>query len=119
MKAPSIRRRLLALLLLPAVLILIAGTLSDYFTALTPYRDAYDQALSDAALAISAHVRIDAQGKPTLSLPPDAIAILRYDSYDSIFFKVTTESGAFVAGDRDLPQLPDDTNNPARGFARY
>jgi len=119
MTAPSIRKRLFALLLLPAVLILIAGTLSDYFTALTPYRDAYDQALFDAALAVSAHVRVDPQGQPTLSLPPDAIAILRYDSYDSIFFKATTESGDFIAGDRDLPQLPRDSNNPARGYAQY
>ena len=60
MTSPSIRKRLLALLLLPAVLILTAGTLSDYFTALPPYRDAYDQALFDAALAVSAHVRADA-----------------------------------------------------------
>jgi two-component system, OmpR family, sensor histidine kinase TctE len=119
MTAPSIRKRLLALLLLPAVLILTAGTLSDYFTALTPYRDAYDQALFDAALAVSAHVRADAQGHPTLSLPPDAIAILRYDSYDSIFFKVTTETGAFIAGDRGLPDVLEPTNNPARGYAQY
>jgi two-component system, OmpR family, sensor histidine kinase TctE len=118
-KAPSIRKRLLALVLLPAVLIQTAGTLSDYFTALTPYRDAYDQALFDAALAISAHVRPDAQGQPNLSLPPDAIAILRYDSYDSIFFKVTTAMGAFIAGDRDLPELHDTTSNPARGYAQY
>src|SRR3954467_1218661 len=120
MTAPSIRKRLLALLLLPAVLILIAGTLSDYFTALTPYRDAYDQALFDAALAISAHGRVDGEGgRPTLSLPPDAIAILRYDSYDSIFFKVTSGSGDFIAGDPDLPQLPPETTNPARGYTRY
>ena len=119
MTAPSIRKRLLALLLLPAVLILIAGTLSDYFTALAPYRDAYDQALFDAALAVSAHVRADARGRPTLSLPPDAIAILRYDTYDSIFFKVTSQSGDFIAGDRDLPQLPPEQTNPARGYTRY
>jgi len=119
MTAPSIRKRLLGLLLLPAVLILIAGTLSDYFTALGPYRDAYDQALFDAALAVSAHVRADARGLPTLSLPPDAIAILRYDTYDSIFFKVTSESGDFIAGDRDLPQLPPEQTNPARGYTRY
>ena len=119
MTAPSIRKRLLALLLLPAVLILIAGTLSDYFTALAPYRDAYDQALFDAALAISGHVRVDSQGRRTLSLPADAIAILRYDTYDSIFFKVTTEAGEFIAGDRDLPELHDNTTNPARGYARY
>src|SRR3569832_1080633 len=119
MNAPSIRKRLLAWLLLPAVLILTAGTLSDYFTALPPYRDAYDQAFFDAALAVSAHVRTDAQGRRTLSLPPDAIAILRYDSYDSIFFKVTTDSGEYIAGDRDLPQVAEESNNPARGFIQY
>lgn len=119
MNAPSIRKRLLAWLLLPAVLILTAGTLSDYFTALPPYRDAYDQALFDAALAVSAHVRTDAHGHRTLSLPPDAIAILRYDSYDSIFFKVTTDAGDYIAGDRDLPQLGEESSNPARGYAQY
>src|ERR1700759_5086553 len=119
MTALSVRKRLLTLLLLPAVLILTAGTLSDYFTALPPYRDAYDQALFDAALAVSAHVRADAHGHRTLSLPPDAIAILRYDSYDSIFFKVTTETGEFIAGDSDLPQLAQEPTNPARGYARY
>jgi two-component system sensor histidine kinase TctE len=119
MTAPSIRKRLLALLVAPAVLILTVGTLSDYFTALTPYRDAYDQALLDAALAISAHVRADPQGRLTLSLPPDAIAILRWDSYDSIFFKVTSSTGAFIAGDRDLPELRDPSSNPARGYAQY
>src|SRR3569833_713140 len=119
MTAPSIRKRLLALLLLPAVLILIAGTLSDYFTALAPYRDAYDQALFDAALAVSAHVRADARGHPTLFFLADAIAILRYDTYDAIFFKVTSESGEIIAGDRDLPQLPPEKTNPARGYTRY
>jgi two-component system, OmpR family, sensor histidine kinase TctE len=117
--SPSIRKRLLGWTLLPAVLILTAGTLSDYFTALPPYRDAYDQALFDAALVVSAHVRTDAQGRRTLSLPPDAIAILRYDSYDSIFFKVTTDSGDYIAGDRDLPQLGEESINPARGYAQY
>jgi two-component system sensor histidine kinase TctE len=119
MTAPSIRKRLLAWVLLPAVLILTAGTLSDYFTALSPYRDAYDQALLDAALAVSAHVRPDRQGNLTLSLPPDAISILRWDSHDSIFFKVSNSAGAFIAGDRDLRELPASSNDPARGYSSY
>jgi two-component system, OmpR family, sensor histidine kinase TctE len=119
MTAPSIRKRLLALLLLPAVLILTAGTLSDYLTALTPYRDAYDQALLDAALAVSAHVRPDPRGRPSLSLPPDAIAILRWDSSDSVFFKVANSAGTFIAGDRDLEELHVMSANPARGYSRY
>src|ERR1700753_2985872 len=118
MPPPSIRKRLLAWVLIPAVLILCAGTLSDYFTALTPYRDAYDQALLDAALAVSAHVRPDAQGNLTLSLPPDAISILRWDSYDSVFFKITHSTGAFIAGDRDLQDLPPAPTNPARGYSK-
>src|SRR3569833_4119795 len=119
MTSLSIRKRLLALLLLPPALTLTVGTLGDYFTALAPNRDAYDQALFDAALAVSAHVRADARGHPALSLPPDAIAILRYDTYDSIFFKVTSEYGDFIAGDRDLPQLPPEKTNPERGYTRY
>jgi two-component system sensor histidine kinase TctE len=119
MNSPSIRKRLLAWLLVPTVLILAVGTLSDYFTALPPYRDAFDQVLFDAAIAVSGHIRTDAQGHRTLSLPPDAIAILRYDSYDSIFFKITTDSGDYIAGDRDLPQLPEESSNPARAYAQY
>ncbi len=119
MNSLSLRKRLLAWLLLPAVLILTAGTLGDYFTVLPPYRDAFDQVLFDAAVAVSGHIRTDAQGRRTLSLPADAIAILRYDSYDSIFFKITTDAGEYIAGDRDLPQLPEESSNPARAYARY
>jgi two-component system, OmpR family, sensor histidine kinase TctE len=119
MTAPSIRKRLLALVLLPAVLILAAGTLSDYFTALTPYRDGYDQALLDSALAVSAHVQPDPHGRLTLSLPPDAISILRWDSHDSVFFKVTGPTGVFIAGDRDLADVHDDSSNPALGYSKY
>ncbi|HVW69186.1 MAG TPA: sensor histidine kinase [Steroidobacteraceae bacterium] len=119
MTAQSIRKRLLVLVVLPAVLILTAGTLSDYFTVLTPYRDAFDQTLFDAALAISAHVKPDERGKPALSLPPDAIAVLRWDSNDSVLFKVTDREGAVVAGDRDLGELPAGPENPARGFSTY
>jgi len=117
--APSIRGRLLVLLLLPAIGILTLGTLTDYLTAGAPFRDAYDQALLDSALAIADHVGSDADGKPRLVLPPEAVSLLRTDKYDSIYFKVTTRDGRYVAGDRDLPDLARHSAATSRGDARY
>jgi two-component system sensor histidine kinase TctE len=102
-RAPSIRRRLLALLVLPATLVLLAGTISDYLSNINPVRDAYDQALADAALAIAGHVRKDASGKLTLVLPAEAITVLRSDAVDSVYFRVTAPDGTFIAGDANLP----------------
>ena len=49
----SIRRRLLALLIVPALILLIAGTVVDYVTSIGPVDDAYDQALIDSALELA------------------------------------------------------------------
>src|SRR5262245_38963972 len=83
-RIPSIRRQLLALLLVPAIVVLLAGTISDYATSIGPVRDAYDQALADAALAIATNLRMDSSGSVTLELPAPAIALLRSDAVDSI-----------------------------------
>jgi hypothetical protein len=76
---PTLRGRLLGLLLLPALLVLTAGTVIDYFVSIGPIEDSYDQALIDGALAVAAHLSSDTPGQPALSLPPDAIAMLRAD----------------------------------------
>jgi two-component system sensor histidine kinase TctE len=102
-RTPSIRRRLLALLVVPAIFVLLAGTVSDYMSSINPVRDAYDQALADAALAIAGHVRTHRDGQLTLVLPPEAIAVLRTDAIDSIYFRVSGPDGSFIAGDKDLP----------------
>jgi two-component system sensor histidine kinase TctE len=118
-RSRSIRRRLLGLLLLPSVLVLAAGTLSDYFTAVTPFRQAYDQSLIDGALALAANVRLNADNKPALTLPPEAVAILRADSSDSVYYRVSDSKGALIAGDANLPEAPRSSVNPARADARY
>ncbi len=118
-RAPSIRRRLLALLFVPAIFVLLAGTLSDYLSSINPVRDAYDQALADAALAIAGHIRTDDSGQITLRLPSEAIAVLRTDAMDSIYFRVTGPDGSFVAGDQDLPHAQITTANPLYQNARY
>ncbi|PWT76749.1 MAG: sensor histidine kinase, partial [Proteobacteria bacterium] len=100
----SVRQRLLRLLLAPLGVLLVVSIWSDYHTALEPARNAYDQSLADAAVAVAAHVRVR-DGHIELDLPPQAIAVLRTDRYDQIYYRVTDPSGAFVAGD-ELPGIP-------------
>jgi two-component system sensor histidine kinase TctE len=118
-RARSIKRRLFALLLVPSVLVLAAGTLSDYFSAVTPIREAYDQSLIDGALAVAANVRLDASDRPVLTLPPEAVAILRADSSDAVYYRVSDSTGELIAGDASLPEAPRSNTNPSRADAIY
>src|SRR3954452_19933252 len=115
----SIRRRLFALLLLPSVRVLAAGTLSDYFTAVGPLRAAFDQSLIDGALALAANVRPNADNKPVLTLPPEAVAILRADSSDSVYYRVSGSNGDLIAGDANLPEAPRSSMNPSRADSSF
>jgi two-component system sensor histidine kinase TctE len=99
--------------------VLAAGTLSDYFTAVMPFHEAYDQSLIDGALAVAANVRMNADNKPALTLPPEAVAILRADSSDSVYYRVSDSKGTLIAGDANLPEAPRSQTNPSRADARY
>lgn len=116
----TIRRRLLLLLLGPTAALLLAGAAIDYFTGLAPLRAAYDQSLADAALAVAAHVRTDSQGHVSMDLPPQAVAVLRTDSTDEIYYLVLGPDGGYVAGDSGLPTASDTLSNPTlrSGFYR-
>jgi two-component system, OmpR family, sensor histidine kinase TctE len=115
----SIRRRLFVTLFLPAAAVLTAGTVIDYLTALPPLTGAFDQALLDSALAIAAHVHTEPDGKLGLDLPANALAVLRADSKDSIYFRVGARDDTFVAGDADLPMPSTAASNPGRLNAVY
>jgi two-component system sensor histidine kinase TctE len=104
---------LLALLVLPAFVVLLAGTISDYYTSINPVRDAYDRALADSALAIAGYVRANDDGRVMLVLPDEAIRVLRADAIDSIYFRVSAPDGALIAGDQDLPSARNVRANPA------
>jgi len=108
----SIRRRLLVVLAGPALFVLLAGALIDYLTALEPVKGAFDRTLTDAALAIAAHVRVDESGRVAADLPTQAVAILRADALDSVYFRVTAPDGAYLVGDWDLPPVSTAVENP-------
>lgn len=69
----------------------------------------YDQALREHVAAIARQVKL-VNGKPILSLPASARAMLRADETDSVYFHVLGGEGKLLAGDKDLPPLrmPDD-----------
>jgi hypothetical protein len=100
-------------LLWPALVLLLAGALIDFISGVSPVGIAYDHALIDAALAVSAHVRAGANGRLILDLPSSTTGILRTDPEDSIFFRVSTPDGRFIAGDYDLPHVLGNNGNPS------
>jgi len=115
----SIRRRLLALLLIPTAAIAAVATWSDYRAASSLFEAGYDQALLDAALAIASNIDSRAAGQPTLALTPDAVTMLRTDSMDTIYYRVSGGDGRFIAGDADLPVLHQGGRNPTFGHAHF
>ena len=100
--APSVSRRLLGLLL-PLALLLGIGVFIDYRTGSAPIRAAYDRALHEMALAVAAHLHdADTDGRIDADLPPQAVAVLRADSVDAIYFVVRAADGHVIDGDADL-----------------
>ena len=89
-----------------------AATYGAYRTALAPFEAAYDKALLDAALAIASNIEARGADGPALSLTPDAVNMLRSDSLDTIYYRVSGEDGHFIAGDRDLPVPHQGIENP-------
>ena len=65
----------------------------------------YDQALREHVAAVARQVKL-VNGKPLLTLPASARALLRADETDSVYFHVVTQEGRFLAGDKELP-LPE------------
>ncbi len=109
--APSIRRRLLALLLIPTAAIAALATYSAYRTSLAPFEAAYDQDLLDTALAIASS--LEGHGaRHRLELTPDAVTMLRTDSQDSIYYRISTGDGHYLAGDEALPVPHQGVRNP-------
>jgi len=117
-ETPTIRRRLLLTLFLPAVLVLAGGTVADYYATVAPLDRAYDDALIDTAVAIASYTRKSASGDPELALPPELLAVLRPDARDSTFFRVGLSDGTFVAGNEDLP-TPSSASNPSLADTTY
>lgn len=107
------RRQLLRLLVLPVAVVLLAGTIADLFTSIGPIREAYDQALSDAALALALNVQVDAEGHVNARVSREALNILSTDTSDEVYFQISLPDGSLLAGEQDLPRAEEAGVNPA------
>ena len=100
----GLRHRLLRWLLLPLVALFIGGLVIDYDIALQPANDAYDEGLSNTAMALGAQLQRE-NGRPVLKLDKRAEAVLRADRLDRISFAVFDGRGRRIGGDEELPYL--------------
>jgi two-component system sensor histidine kinase TctE len=115
----SIRRRLLLILSAPLALLLAAGVLIDYVVTINPLHVAYDQVLASSIIAVAAHLDIGADGKVKSELSDQAIAVLRADNNDEIYYLVLGGGGEFVAGDEGLPEASRGSDNPSFADAEF
>ena len=116
---PSIRRRLLVLLLIPTAAIAAAATYSAYRTSLARIEGAYDAELLDTALAVASNIEAREGSGPLLALTPDAVTLLRSDVRDTIYYRVSGSDGHYIAGDEDLGVPHQGVANPEFSEAAY
>lgn len=74
----------------------------QYFLAYTIANNAYDRELQNRVYALARQVSYES-GRVTVSLPPAAAAVLRFDEVDEIFFQVRDQRNEVVAGDKSVP----------------
>lgn len=98
----SLRRKLLAWLLTPLLLLWVVGSVVAYFMAINFANIAYDRALFDSTLSIAKHVRL-VNGAVTVELSSTELEILLTDETDKIYHKVADAEGNVITGDSALP----------------
>ncbi|WP_142848832.1 sensor histidine kinase [Telmatospirillum sp. J64-1] len=107
MRSWSIRRRLLAWLLVP----LIGGNaimlLEARITAIATADEVFDRLLLASAMAITERVVVD-DGEVEVDLPYVALEILSSTSHDRVYYRVAGPEDSFVTGYPDLPPPPRD-----------
>jgi two-component system sensor histidine kinase TctE len=99
---PRLRRKLLAWLLGPLVVLLVLDTGAAYWNSLRFSDLAYDRALHEIGREIVLHVKLDGN-RPRLDLSEAARNILLLDQEDLLFYRVVGEDGATLGGDAEMP----------------
>ncbi len=99
----SIRRQLIAWLVIPILTIWLIGAAATYVFAINFATDAYDNALLDSARTLIARLRFDPD-HIKVDLSPEAQAIFKEGTkLDKFFYQVIGPTGTIRAGDTDIP----------------
>ncbi|MCB5189930.1 sensor histidine kinase [Methylobacillus arboreus] len=119
--ANSLRRKLLRWLLVALSALVAVGIVTDYFMALEPAREVYDQHLLKLAYNLERSLPSD-QARWQASYPEIERTLLRseQDSYDSAKAAIFDLQGRFIAGVQDLPiRAAGNDNKPLFYEAEY
>ena len=105
--APSLRRRLLAWLLLSTAVIGILALLDTYREAVKTANTVSDRVLAGSALAIAERVVVTENGHLEVDIPYVALEMLTSAAQDRVFYRVDGPPGAFITGYQTLPTIAD------------
>ena len=106
--AYSLRRRLLAFLLIPLCTIGVFALIDADRSARDTANEAFDRVLSGSALAIAERVFVNDDGRLDVDIPYVALDMLTSAAQDRVFYRVETTDGAFITGYEQLVVPEDD-----------
>jgi two-component system, OmpR family, sensor histidine kinase TctE len=103
-KGSSLRKRLLLTLLPGLIISVVLAATASYSFINRPLRAAFDQSLSDTALALIPYIQ-SPNGVVSLQLSKEAEKILRSDEFETVSYAVFDSTNKFAAGDEHLVAL--------------
>ncbi|KQQ38610.1 histidine kinase [Rhizobium sp. Leaf306] len=103
--AYSLRRRLLAWLLLSTALIGGVAMFDTWDEALDTANEVSDRVLAGSALAIAERVIVAEDGALEVDIPYVALEMLTSAAQDRVFYRVDGPPGTFITGYQNLPSI--------------
>ena len=102
----SLRRTLLAGILLPVIALLVVNGITLYQRALAAANTAYDRSLLASAKVIGEQLDVtgyDRDARLRATVPYSALEAFEADNRSQIFYRVSSQQGELVSGYADLP----------------
>jgi two-component system sensor histidine kinase TctE len=103
----SLRRQLVIWVLLPQLVLWVAGGIATYRLAVRYVNQAADATLSQATRALARRVKPVGNGL-LIDFPRAAQEVLETDPNDRLFYMVSTPPGEFILGNASVPMPPAD-----------
>ncbi|WP_105428858.1 sensor histidine kinase [Neorhizobium sp. T6_25] len=104
--AYSLRRRLLAWLLVSTAVIGTIAMVDTWDEAVDTANDVSDRVLAGSALAIAERVIVAEDGSLEVDIPYVALEMLTSAAQDRVFYRVDGPPGKFITGYQTLPSIP-------------
>jgi two-component system sensor histidine kinase TctE len=103
--AYSLRRRLLAWLLVSTAMIGAIAMIDTWDEAIDTANEVSDRVLAGSALAIAERVIVSETGSLEVDIPYVALEMLTSAAQDRVFYRVDGPPGTFVTGYQNLPSI--------------